>query len=134
MAKLQVVFGHDKTPIDIQISQRKKVGTDYDIFDIQNEYLPTYQALLLPAHEMMEEKTQAALTRSKPRDFYDIYFLLRSGLLDYKLRNQLGKVKEILIAKKVRFADELSLFLPRSMKPIADSFPKALLIELEKFL
>lgn len=134
LARLYVPFSKGKTPIDIQISQRKKMGKDYDVFDIQNEYLPTYQALLLPAHEMMEEKVQAALTRSKPRDFYDIYFLLKNGLLDYELRNQLSKVKEILINKKVKFADELSLFLPKSMKQVADSFPKALLSELEKFL
>lgn len=134
LARLNVAFGSDKTPIDIQISQRKKMSADYDMFDIQNEYIPTYQALLLPAHEMMGEKIQAALTRSKPRDFYDIYFLLKNELLDYELRNELFKIKETLIKKKIKFADELSLFLPKSMKPIADSFPKALLDELDKFL
>lgn len=134
LARLYIPFGLSKTPIDIQVSQRKKMGKDYDVFDIQNEYLPTYQALLLPAHEMMGEKIQAALTRSKPRDFYDVYFLLRNGLLDYEHRNQLSKVKEILINKKVKFADELSLFLPKSMKSVADSFPKALLTELDKLL
>lgn len=134
LARLYVPLGLNKTPIDIQISQRKKTGNDYDVFDIQNEYIPTYQALLLPANEMMGEKIQAALTRSKPRDFYDIYFLLKNGLLDYKLRNELYKIKETLIKKQIKFADELSLFLPKSMKPIADGFPKALLTELEKFL
>jgi predicted nucleotidyltransferase component of viral defense system len=134
LAKLLTSFGNEKVPISVQISQREKVSNGYDIFEVVNEYIPTYQALLLPTSEMMGEKIQAALTRSKPRDFYDIYFLLRNGLLDYTLKSQLSKVKDMLHKKKIRFSDELSHFLPKSMKLVADNFPKALLIEIEKYL
>ncbi|TRZ53178.1 hypothetical protein D4S03_02225 [bacterium] len=81
LAKLFTVFQEINVPIGVQISLRQKVGKKYDIFDIINEYVPTYPALLLPKTTMVDEKIQAALTRSKPRDFYDIYFLLKNGFL-----------------------------------------------------
>ena len=82
---------------------------------------------------MIGEKIQAALTRSKPRDFYDIYFLLRNGELTVSERDKLKKISAILEKKKIKFGDELSIFLPKSMKPIISDFPKPLLTELEKF-
>lgn len=134
LAKLYITFRYEKVPINIQISFRQKNNKDYDIFDIINEYIPTYQVFLLPVEIMTGEKIQAALTRSKPRDFYDIYFLLRNGYLTSAQKKQLSQVKKVLSKKTIKFADELSHFLPKSMKPIADSFPKPLLSELEKFL
>lgn len=133
LAKLFAAFQGEKVPIDIQMSLRKKMGNDHDMFDIINEYVPTYSVLLLPKDDMIDEKIQAALTRSKPRDFYDIYFLLRNGLLTSTQKNQLVQVKNVLSNKTIRFADELSHFLPRSMKTVADSFPQPLLAELDKY-
>lgn len=133
LAKLFVFFQDEKVPINIQISFRDAAQKDYEIFDIVNEYVPTYQVLLLPAKVMMREKIQAALTRSKPRDFYDIYFLLRQGLLTFSEKEKLIQIKNVLMKKNVKFKDELSHFLPKSMKSIADNFPKPLIAELDKF-
>lgn len=134
LAKLFAAFQDENVPIDIQISLRQKMASDHDIFDIINEYVPTYAALFLPKDDMIDEKIQAALTRSKPRDFYDIYFLLRNGFLTSAQKNQLIRIKHVLSKKRIRFADELSHFLPRSMKTVADSFPQPLLTELDKYL
>lgn len=134
LAKLFTNFQGEKIPIDIQISLREKSGKKYEIFDIINEYIPTYTALLLPKDVMIDEKIQAALTRHKPRDFYDIYFLLKNGLLTSTQKGQLNQVKEVLSDKTIKFADELTHFLPRSMSSIAKSFPNPLLSELNKFL
>ena len=82
---------------------------------------------------MVDEKIQAALTRSKPRDFYDLYFLLKNGFLTSDQIDQLILVKNILSQKTIKFADELSHFLPRSMKTVADNFPQPLLSELDKY-
>ncbi|HCR36225.1 hypothetical protein A2130_03220 [Candidatus Woesebacteria bacterium GWC2_33_12] len=133
LAKLYLKIYGKNILISIQISLRKKIGNDYDIVDILSEYIPTYQAYLLPKREMIGEKIQAALTRSKPRDFYDIYFLLRNGELTVSERDKLKKISAILEKKKIKFGDELSIFLPKSMKPIISDFPKPLLTELEKF-
>ena len=133
LAKLFTTLQGEKIPIDIQISLRQKIDKKYDVFDVINEYVPTYSVLLLPQEVMINEKIQAALTRSKPRDFYDIYFLLRNGFLTSGQKNQLVQVKHILSQKTIKFADELSHFLPRSMKTMADSFPQSLLSELDKY-
>lgn len=133
LAKLFTTIQDEKIPIDIQISLRQKIGKKYDIFDIVNEYIPTYTALLLPREAMTNEKIQAALTRSKPRDFYDIYFLLKNGLFSSDQKSQLVQVKKILSQKRIKFSDELSHFLPRSMKPVAESFPQSLLSEFDKY-
>jgi len=133
LAKLFTTFQGEKVPIDIQISLRQNVGKNYDVFDIINEYVSTYSALLLPKTAMIDEKIQAALVRSKPRDFYDIYFLLKNGFLTSDQIDQLMSVKSVLSSKTIKFADELSHFLPRSMKTVADSFPQPLLSELAKY-
>jgi len=112
---------------------RQKIGKKYDVFDIINEYVPTYSALLLPKTAMIDEKIQAALTRSKPRDFYDIYFLLKNGFLTSGQKDQLILVREVLSQKTIKFADELSHFLPRNMKTVANSFPQPLRSELDKY-
>lgn len=133
LSMLSVSFLKEKTPISIQISFREQAKKNPDIFDIVNEYVPTYTVLLLSSRIMFGEKIQAALTRSKPRDFYDIYFLLRQGLLNPSEKEKIMKIKDVLKTKKIKFKDELSHFLPRSMKSVADSFPKPLLLEIEKF-
>jgi len=104
-----------------------------EVVSIVNEYLPTYVVKLFPLEELVGEKIQAALTRSKPRDFFDIYFLLKQGLIPLNQRDKLRKIKEILRQKEIKFAGELSLFLPKSMKLLAESFPKPLLAEIEKY-
>jgi predicted nucleotidyltransferase component of viral defense system len=133
LAKLYTALQGEKVPIFLQISLRQKIEKNHDIFDIINEYVPTYAALLVSKETMINEKIQAALTRSKPRDFYDIYFLLKNGFLSSVQKNQLVQVKHILSTKTIKFADELSHFLPRSMKTVADSFPGPLLAELDKY-
>lgn len=133
LAKFSTTLYGETVPIDIQASFRKSKEREYEAIDIINEYIPTYTALLMPKNAMIDEKIQAALTRSKPRDFYDIYFLLRSGVLTSTHKKQLTQVKTILFQKKIKFADELSHFLPRSMKMIADSFPQPLLTELNRY-
>lgn len=133
LANLFVGILDQRIPISIQISLRRIIGNDYDVIDIVNEYVATYQACLLPKREMIGEKIQAALTRSKPRDFYDIYFLLRNGELTVSEKEDLKKVKDIIVSKKIKFGDELAHFLPKSMKPVIDSFPEPLLNELSKY-
>ena len=135
LAKLFTTLQNENVPINIQIFLRQKLGKEHDIFDVINEYIPTYTVLLLSKDVMIDEKIQAALTRSKPRDFYDIYFLLRNRLLTPTQKDQLVQVKSLLSKKKtIKFADELTHFLPRSMNSVAKSFPEALLSELDKFI
>lgn len=133
LGKLSINIYERQVLTEIQISFREKEGKGCDTLDIVNEYIPTYVANLLPLETMVKEKIQAALTRSKPRDFYDIYFLLRQGLIPVRQRQSLLGLKDVLSKKEIEFKRELFIFLPRSMKPVAESFPELFLSEIEKF-
>ena len=133
LAKLFVVIGAKRASVEIQISFRERKTAERDNLNIVNEYIPTYVANLLPEKELVGEKIQAALTRSKPRDCFDVYFLIRQGLVPVGEREGLRKLKEVLSRKEIKFSGELSLFLPRSMKQLAESFPEPLLSEIDKF-
>ena len=68
---------------------------------IDNEYIPSYTVFMLHHNELVKEKIQAALTRKKPRDFYDVYYLLRAQMIDVSLRPLLRKVPAILDEEKL---------------------------------
>lgn len=134
LANLAVFVEDRRASIAIQISFRDKGRLTPDVINITNEYIPTYVANLLPATVLVGEKIQAALTRSKPRDFYDVYFLLRAGLVKGKDIQKLQKIREILKQRDIDFKKELTLFLPASMKRLVSRFPDPLLAELDRFV
>ena len=65
----------------IEISLRRRNGIQGQGALITPDYLPAYALTLLPESALVEEKIAALLTRGKPRDFFDLYFLLRKGLI-----------------------------------------------------
>lgn len=99
---------------------------------IQNDFTPPYTIWLLPEKEMVTEKINAALTRSKPRDFFDIYYLLRRQMIPINLRSELHKMPKIIKGKEIEF-DNLSDFLPQSMSSLAKDFKKTFEGEIERF-
>lgn len=133
LANLVVFIEGRRASIAIQISFRDKSKLTPDVISIPNEYIPTYVANLVPQSVLVGEKAQAALTRGKPRDFFDVYFLLREGLIKGRDIEKLKKIREILKQKDIDFKKELELFLPASMKRFVASFPEPLLRELERF-
>jgi len=122
----------EKVIISIQGSRRKKNNRKANIQLISNDYIPQYTLLLLPEEELVEEKVQAALTRAKPRDFFDVYFLLRQGLIPVGLRNNLASLAETVNENKVDFAGLVD-FLPASMTALAKSFKDSFVSEVNKF-
>ena len=68
--------------------------------------------------------------------FYDLYFIMRRGMLSPAQKKALGKVqKKILeMASKVKFQSELSVFLPTDQQNIIRGFPKMLADELNRQL
>lgn len=70
------------TIIAINISMKEK-----PLYDAQEEYIypkyrdiPTFNVFIMPLNEMLAEKIRALFTRDKPRDVYDIWFLLKKGV------------------------------------------------------
>ncbi|MBU1088585.1 nucleotidyl transferase AbiEii/AbiGii toxin family protein [Patescibacteria group bacterium] len=121
-----------KIPILLQFSKRKANDTQ-EIVVISNDFIPPYTISLLNRQQLFQEKIQALLTRSKPRDFYDIYFLIRSNLINQSQKQLLSQVKTKLDSSKINFSYELKQFLPKSHWPIIKNFSRNLLTELDKF-
>lgn len=117
--------------IQFEISLRDKSlkGEPVTIF---SDFTIPYVVLQLNERDLVEEKIQALLSRGKPRDFYDLYFMLRSNLLS---RDQKGFLKKILVVLEkadIDFERELKLFLPRAHWLVIKNFKNNLKKEIEK--
>jgi len=133
LANIKVKLFGVEVMIVLEMSSRKKNGVRSEVLPVASEYIPTYTAKLLPKEVMFAEKMDAALSRSKPRDFFDVYWLLREGLMPMEQRERLGDLEKVLNKRRVKFGDELSLFLPRSLRQMVKDFPVPLLREIERW-
>lgn len=95
-------------------------------------WLP-YSVRALPVSDMAAEKLEALFRRKEPRDFFDVYYLLRNrlGVKEIAARKAgLIKCARELNPKMVK--SELKQFLPRSQSALVSQFPKILVQELER--
>ena len=92
----------------------------------------------LEENQLVMEKIQACLTRSKPRDFYDLYFILRSRMAFQKafLKDKTLKagILKSIESKTLNFNQELKQFLPVNQHRIIKDFPSILIKEIERNL
>jgi predicted nucleotidyltransferase component of viral defense system len=88
--------------------------------------------MALERKELVGEKIEALLNRKKPRDFFDLYFMLRANLLPEK--PVLKKVLPLVEATKINFKKELGEFLPASHQGIIKGFKNTLKSEIKRFL
>jgi predicted nucleotidyltransferase component of viral defense system len=70
------------TIIAINISMKEK-----PLYEAKEEYIypkyrdiPAFNVFVMPLNEILAEKIRALFTRDKPRDVYDIWFLLKKGV------------------------------------------------------
>lgn len=125
-------LGYSPT-IRIEISLRKREA-EKEVFVISSQYLPPYSLFTLKTPLLVREKIDAAISRKKPRDFFDIYFLLRSRLITPDQKELLKKVKEAFGNADLDFSKELKQFLPVSMHPVIKNFKETFDSELRRNL
>lgn len=127
------LFGY---PVDIhlEISLRPHGLAKPATALIAGDFLPAYTLLHLPQERLVEEKLRALLDRAKPRDFYDLYFILRKGLLAPGQRAILAKVLERLRRLRPEAFQELKVFLPKDHQGVLKDFRAALERELRQFV
>jgi len=101
---------------------------------IAGDFLPAYTLLHLPEEALVAEKLQALLARGKPRDYYDLYFMLRKGLLRPGSRRALRPVLAKLVRLRPEALRELRLFLPVDQQGLIKNFRATLERELRKYL
>lgn len=125
--------GFQQVVIQIEISFRQSKLKE-DITSISSDYIPSYIICGLEKEILVDEKIQALLFRRKPRDFYDLYFILRSNLLLPTKRKVLIEVLQLLKKTKINFDKELKIFLPKSQWLIIKDFKKNLEREINRFI
>jgi predicted nucleotidyltransferase component of viral defense system len=127
----------DYEPVDVEINISARNGREVkeEVDSIANDFVPTYTLIHLPQEELVEEKVFGALLeRKKPRDFYDLYFMMRKSMLSVEHKKKLKEVKETILAeaRNIDFRGELGAFLPVSQQAIIRDFHRAMEAELNR--
>jgi len=118
--------------IELNISLRKKDISGETIL-ISPKIIPAYTANILKENQLVKEKIQAAIYRKKPRDYFDLYYILRARIAleeIFPYKQKIIKDIEVLNNKEIR--NELKIFLPQSYWAILKNFKDVLLKELER--
>ncbi len=122
--------------VELNISTRNE-NLRGEVDSIANDFVPTYNLVHLSQEELVEEKIFGALIeRKKPRDFYDLYFIMRKGMLSPEQKKKLAAVKANIVAEadKINFRIELGKFLPINQQAIIRDFSRTLENEMNRQL
>lgn len=121
--------------MNLEISLRKPKKDKSELTTIVSDFTIPYSLVHLSPKDLIGEKMQALMHRGKPRDYYDLYFLLRHPALNKYVKK--GKFDKILIRlnkEKIDFQKELSLLLPVSHHMILKDFKDVLKKEISQYL
>lgn len=131
------MFEYPPVNVEINVSSRNGQNVTGEVDSVANNFVPTYTIIHLPQIDLIEEKIFGALLeRKKPRDFYDLYIIMRKGMLSPEQKKKLGQIKDKVIAdaKQINFKNELGAFLPVDQQGIIRDFAATLERELNSQL
>lgn len=121
--------------VEINVSSRNGRGAAPEADSIASDFVSTYTILHLPKEKITEEKIFSALfQRKKERDFYDLYFMLRKGMITVSQKRRLAEMKNEILqwVSEKNFHGELSTLLPSGQQAIIADFKRALTDELSR--
>lgn len=133
LGEIKFQLASQKITILLEVSFRDKKSQG-EINTVVSDFIPPYTLMSLTTTQMVEQKIKALLIRQKPRDFYDIYFILRANLLGVGQRPILKQVLVKLKAAKIDFNKELKLFLPKNQWLVIKDFKAMLEREIKRYL
>ncbi len=121
-----------RVELNISLRQRhQKTLTNSHL--MTSPFIPAYTIVALEDNVLVKEKIAALLTRQKPRDFFDLYFILRNRLcVDEVIPYQTRLLKTISKQDEKSFTRELKIFLPKTHWNILNGFNKKLTSELNR--
>lgn len=123
-----------KVAINLQISFRE-TETRGDIFTVLNDFIPPYTIVTLAVEQLIGEKMRALLDRKKPRDFYDLYFIIRDPRLrPYLPKERFREALEMFKNTDINFEFELKRFLPKSHWVVIRDFNRVFEREIQAFV
>jgi len=131
------LYDYQAAGVEINVSSRNGRDIKGEVDTIANDFVPTYNVYHLPQIELVEEKVfNALLKRKKPRDFYDLYIIMRKGFLGPEQKKRLANKRNFIEseAEKIDFKSELSKLLPKDQQDIIKDFRQTVINELERQL
>lgn len=135
LAILSLALFGEKIDLQNEISFRPRKKLRKETMMIAPTVNPAYKIYLLDRKMIVMEKVRALMRRQKPRDFFDLYFILRNKSLRsmIKLTEKQRKKFFSLIGKqdKVQVYQELRPLLPKSFWSVIKDLPRALKREIE---
>jgi predicted nucleotidyltransferase component of viral defense system len=100
---------HDEGTIFLDLNERGKMLLKFQKIDIPHfysEYIPKFKVNCLHKNEIIAEKVMATCERYKPRDYFDIYYIIKNkvpiskNLLKRKFKEKGLTFTSALIFKK----------------------------------
>ncbi len=122
-------------PVEIEwnISLREMRQVKIDPVLVTTPLWASYSVRVLSVDQMVFEKVDALFRRRKPRDFFDLYFILRERLGIGEIASQKKRLlEEVEKLDSGTISRELKLFTPRSQWATIKQLPYLLKQELEK--
>ncbi len=134
LSKINFSVLNFKFIIKIEISFRQShKKTEYQVSSIKNDYIHTYNIIHLLPGEIIDGKLAALRARSKPRDWYDLFFLLKNDYLNLKQKKLLPDILQKFKNYRGDIRKELKVFLPKNHQLILKDFKKFLIQEIKKY-
>lgn len=131
LSTIEFVIFDITIPIRIEISFREKKDRG-EVVTITSDFMTSYTVMALSLEQLIGGKIRALLDRKKPRDFYDLYFILRKQLPIQDKKTVLTKARAALKSSNLNFEAELKQFLPKTHWLIIKDFKKTLEREIER--
>ena len=135
LAIIELAIYDERFEIKTEVSYRKR-SLEGEKPIVISDIFPSYTVNILCSKNLIQEKQNALLERYKPRDLFDLYFILRSDRLRRFLRIDdlfLNKTKKLLEKVKLRQVEtEIKEFLPHPFWPVVKDLKKNLLSELRE--
>jgi len=117
--------------IKIQASKRVKKPIQGEKIIVISDFFPAYPLQILARELLFTEKIAAFLRRAKSRDYFDLYYILRSGIKLKILADKAKEIKSVIEKETGRFA-ELKELLPQNFWSILKDLKNNILLELQK--
>jgi len=132
-ASINVKMLDFSSELQIQVSFRKPDQVVGNNTIINNSFVVPYLIHYLEEKILVSEKIEALLFRKKPRDFFDLFFILRNPTLVKNMPVKEGLKNDIFqaIDDAGDFEKELKIFLPISFHPVLKDFKERLKKEIE---
>ena len=119
----------EEVEVKIQVSKRKSQAIKGERIVIVSDFAPSYPIQILAKELLFSEKIEAFLTRAKTRDFFDLYFILRSETKPPIIFRKKNEIIKIIKTHSGNFS-ELKTYLPRNFWPVIKDLKNNLLSQL----